>query len=199
MARTKQTAVKSVGGKTPRKKLIPSAGKRVGKAVAAGVKKPHRFRPGLVFLKKSTFWEEKNNIHIGTVALREIRRYQKTSELLIRKLPFQRLVREIAQGFVVLIFFKKINIIQRIQVGSQVPIGRYRCAPGSCRVLPCWLIRGHQSVRYPCPGIYYNKKISPFFNLFSFNSKACHHPAEGPSTRKAHQGREDLRDPLFTQ
>lgn len=30
------------------------------------------------------------------VALREIRRYQKSTELLIRKLPFQRLVREIA-------------------------------------------------------------------------------------------------------
>jgi histone H3/H4 len=44
------------------------------------VKKPHRFRP-------------------GTVALREIRRYQKSTELLIRKLPFQRLVREIAQDF----------------------------------------------------------------------------------------------------
>ena len=39
---------------------------------------PHRFRPGIV-------------------ALREIRRYQKTTELLIKKLPFQRLVREIAQ------------------------------------------------------------------------------------------------------
>mmetsp|Transcript_7544 Transcript_7544/g.11287 ORF Transcript_7544/g.11287 Transcript_7544/m.11287 type:complete len:137 (+) Transcript_7544:180-590(+) len=33
----------------------------------------------------------------GTVALREIRRYQKSTELLIRKLPFQRLVKEIAQ------------------------------------------------------------------------------------------------------
>ena len=50
------------------------------KAVTGGVKKPHRFRP-------------------GTVALREIRRYQKSTELLIRKLPFQRLVREIAQDF----------------------------------------------------------------------------------------------------
>lgn len=35
----------------------------------------------------------------GTVALREIRRYQKNTELLIRKLPFQRLVREVAQGY----------------------------------------------------------------------------------------------------
>ena len=33
----------------------------------------------------------------GTVALREIRRFQKSSELLIRQMPFQRLVREIAQ------------------------------------------------------------------------------------------------------
>jgi histone H3 len=30
------------------------------------------------------------------VALREIKRYQKSTELLIRKLPFQRLVREVA-------------------------------------------------------------------------------------------------------
>ena len=35
----------------------------------------------------------------GTVALREIRRYQRSTDLLIRKLPFQRLVREIAQDF----------------------------------------------------------------------------------------------------
>jgi histone H3 len=33
----------------------------------------------------------------GTVALREIRHYQKSTELLLRKLPFQRLIREIAQ------------------------------------------------------------------------------------------------------
>ena len=45
-----------------------------------GVKKPHRYKP-------------------GTVALREIRHYQKSSELLIGKLPFQPLVREIAQDF----------------------------------------------------------------------------------------------------
>ncbi len=35
---------------------------------------------------------------LGTVALREIRRYQKSTELLIRKLPFQHLVQEIARG-----------------------------------------------------------------------------------------------------
>lgn len=53
---------------------------RAARANAGGVKKPHRYRP-------------------GTVALREIRRYQKSTELLIRKLPFMRLVREIGQDF----------------------------------------------------------------------------------------------------
>ncbi|KAG7226336.1 hypothetical protein INR49_013747 [Caranx melampygus] len=42
---------------------------------------------------------ENKHTRPGTVALREIRRYQKSTELLIRKLPFQRLVREIAQDF----------------------------------------------------------------------------------------------------
>ena len=45
-----------------------------------GIKKPHRYRP-------------------GTVALREIRKFQKSTELLIRKLPFQKVVREIAGEF----------------------------------------------------------------------------------------------------
>ncbi|KAL5495631.1 HHT2_1 [Sanghuangporus vaninii] len=82
MARTKQTARKSTGGKAPRKQLAAksSAARKTAVATTGGVKKPHRFRP-------------------GTVALREIRRYQKSTELLIRKLPFQRLVREIAQDF----------------------------------------------------------------------------------------------------
>lgn len=47
----------------------------------------------MVFIDKSCLCRP------GTVALREIRRYQKSTELLIRKLPFQRLVREIAQDF----------------------------------------------------------------------------------------------------
>ncbi|EPQ18970.1 Histone H3.3 type 1 [Myotis brandtii] len=43
--------------------------------------------------------EEAPSLQARDVALREIRRYQKSTELLIRKLPFQRLVREIAQDF----------------------------------------------------------------------------------------------------
>ncbi|XP_042147089.1 histone H3-like [Ixodes scapularis] len=78
MAHTKQTTI-STGGKAPHKQLATKAARKSAPATG-GVKKPHRYRP-------------------GTVALREIRRYQKSTELLIRKLPFQRLVREIAQDF----------------------------------------------------------------------------------------------------
>jgi histone H3 len=70
---------KSTGGKAPRKQLASKAARKSAPSTG-GVKKPHRYKP-------------------GTVALREIRRYQKSTELLIRKLPFQRLVREIAQDF----------------------------------------------------------------------------------------------------
>ena len=51
---------------------------------------------GLGGEKKST----KHRYRPGTVALREIRRYQKSSELLLRKLPFARLVREVAHDFI---------------------------------------------------------------------------------------------------
>jgi histone H3 len=87
MARTKQTARKSTAQKVPRKQLVAQKIARKTAPVTTGVKKPHRFRP-------------------GTVALREIRKYQKSTDLLIRKLPFQRLgnlrsysVRELAHEF----------------------------------------------------------------------------------------------------
>ena len=55
---------------------------RKNSPVVGGIKKPHRYRP-------------------GTVALREIRRFQGSGPdgtgFLIKKLPFQRLVREVAQ------------------------------------------------------------------------------------------------------
>ncbi len=49
--------------------------------------------------RESSWLLKPHRYRLGTVALREIRRYQKSTELLIRKLPFQRLVREIAQDF----------------------------------------------------------------------------------------------------
>ncbi|KAK9864851.1 hypothetical protein WJX84_004575 [Apatococcus fuscideae] len=82
MARTKQTARRSTGGKAPMHKLATKAlltGKGRGKNLAK-VKKPHRYRP-------------------GTVALREIRRYQKSYDKLVPHTPFRRLCREIVQDF----------------------------------------------------------------------------------------------------
>ena len=79
MARTKQTARKSSGGKAPRKQLATKAARKSAPA-STSAQKPRRYRP-------------------GTVALREIRKYQKSPDLLIRKLPFQRLFREIMQSF----------------------------------------------------------------------------------------------------
>lgn len=69
MARTKQVPKINRSGKGSKKTKHDKPQKR-----------PHRFRP-------------------GTVALREIRRYQKTTETLIRKLPFARLVRQICTSF----------------------------------------------------------------------------------------------------
>ena len=60
--------------RSPGKKLRPS---RNRVPVRGGVKKPHRYRP-------------------GTVALREIRRYQKSTDLLILKKPFGRVVKDYA-------------------------------------------------------------------------------------------------------
>ena len=64
-----------------------------------GVKKPHRYRFERAFVCNFSPQPRSLSFSPGTVALREIRRYQKSTDLLIRKLPFQRLVREIAQDF----------------------------------------------------------------------------------------------------
>ena len=79
MARTKQTARKSTGGKAPRKQLATKA-VRKSAPDTGGVKKPHRYRR-------------------GTVAIREIRKYQKSCDLLVQKEPFRHLVRAIAQDY----------------------------------------------------------------------------------------------------
>jgi len=65
--------------KKARKQLATKAARKSAPATG-GVKKPHRYKP-------------------GTVALREIRKVQKSTELLVRKLPFQRLARDsVAEG-----------------------------------------------------------------------------------------------------
>jgi histone H3 len=77
MARVKQTTRKSTGGKPPRLHLATKAAQASAQQAIA-MRKPYRFCP-------------------GTVALREIRKFQKTTNLLIRKAPFQRLVLELTQ------------------------------------------------------------------------------------------------------
>ncbi|KAF8492895.1 histone-fold-containing protein [Gautieria morchelliformis] len=91
----KSTARKSTGGRQPGAgRQGASGGKGKAKAGAgsgagahdadtdadgetAGTKRKKRYRP-------------------GTLALREIRKYQKSTDLLLRKLPFSRVVREVA-------------------------------------------------------------------------------------------------------
>ena len=74
MARVKDTARKVAKKSLGKKKTAKKSGG------STGVKKSFKWRP-------------------GTVALREIRRYQKGTDMLLRKAPFQRLVREIASAF----------------------------------------------------------------------------------------------------
>lgn len=91
MVRTKQTARKSTGGAIPKiykiletkTKVLKQKGKhlpQIARKQLVGSKGVKRYRPGVL-------------------ALKEIRRYQKTTELLIRTAPFQRLVKEVSQKF----------------------------------------------------------------------------------------------------
>lgn len=104
MARTKQTARMSTGGKSPRKELAAKAARVVSSnkkrsPVPQGIKKPHKYRP-------------------GTVALREIRKYQKSTNILLAKLPFMRLIKEISQDFKTDLRWQK-NALQAIQEAAE--------------------------------------------------------------------------------
>jgi histone H3 len=70
MARSKETSAK---------KIVKKAKVSKKSAGASGVKKSFRWRP-------------------GTVALRDIRKLQRSTDLLLRKAPFQRLVRDCAES-----------------------------------------------------------------------------------------------------
>ncbi|KAK0521636.1 histone H3.1 [Tilletia horrida] len=76
----RQTARKSTGGKVVQKKLATKAVRANAASTYGGVKKAFRYKP-------------------GTVALREIRRYQHNTELLIRKHSFQLLARDLAKWY----------------------------------------------------------------------------------------------------
>ncbi|XP_044531874.1 histone H3.3A-like [Gracilinanus agilis] len=99
MSHTKNTAGKSTSREALRKQL---ATKAICKSVPStgGVKKPHRYKP-------------------CTVVLREIRHYQKSTKLLIHKLPFQCLVHEVAQDFKIDLHFQN-EAIGALQESSEV-------------------------------------------------------------------------------
>ena len=65
------------GGKQPQKHLLH---KVLRQNKTGGIKKPHRYQPGLL-------------------ALREIRRYQQSTECLIKRTPFNKLIKEISQEY----------------------------------------------------------------------------------------------------
>ena len=67
------------GGKQPQKHLLQKL-VRQDKPTTGGLKKPHQYWPGIV-------------------ALREIRRYQQSTECLIKRTPFHKLIREISQEY----------------------------------------------------------------------------------------------------
>ncbi len=77
MAHVKQTAHKSIGGAPPHLHLATKAAQAAAQKAIA-VRKPHRWRP-------------------GKVAAREIHKFQKSTDLLIRKAPFKHFVQEIVQ------------------------------------------------------------------------------------------------------
>jgi histone H3 len=97
MARFKQTPRKFLVGKAPRKTDGGKATRKTdgGKKVATNLAEV----AGVGILKLIAQKKKAHRYKPGTVALREIRKYQKSTVLLFRKLPFQRLVREIAQNY----------------------------------------------------------------------------------------------------
>nr|XP_058139288.1 uncharacterized protein LOC131274930 [Dasypus novemcinctus] len=98
MAGTKQTACESPVGKAPRQQRATEAARKSAPST-------RRYRP-------------------GTAALRETRRYRKSTELLVRKLPFQRLAKEVAQDFRTDLRFQ--SAIGALQEASEAyPVGLF--------------------------------------------------------------------------
>jgi histone H3 len=136
MAQTKQSKGKPFSKEraqtgtdgNPKKKMVA----RKVAPPAPGVKKPYRFRP-------------------GTVALREIRRFQKSADLLIRKMPFQRLVREITQDYKADIRFQSMAVLALQEAAEAYLVGLFEdtnlCAIHAKRVPRRAAARTHTPAR----------------------------------------------------
>ena len=112
MARTKQTARKSTGGKCPRKFLVPIDGRalaglnaprrRIGSAKSPKMVAPAKSPKSRIVVAAASAAPAKRKhrrLRPGALALKEIRKYQKSTELLIPKLSFSKLLKEVAQDF----------------------------------------------------------------------------------------------------
>ena len=105
---------KSTRGKAPRKQPVPKRKRKTpGLGALSYVPKPKHIREarkaGFLYLDDPEKGR-KNHFRASRLALNEIRHFQKRANLLICKLPFQCLVREISQGFNVDLRFQSASI-----------------------------------------------------------------------------------------
>lgn len=153
MARTKQTARKSTAQKVPRKQLAAQKIARKTAPLSSGVKKPHKFRP-------------------GTVALREIRKYQKNVRnfqlgcagvgLWVSSPPFLFYFLWLNLDWLIdsKTAFPKIRKGDRygVQAGHQVPEPGRVGSAGSSWSLSRRSVRGYKSVCHPRPPSHHHDK-----------------------------------------
>ena len=104
MVRVKQSVVVGSGKGATITKLVSTVARKTAPTAGGVLKK--RYRP-------------------GTRALREIRKYQKSTDLLIRKLPFQRLVREIAEDYKTDIRFKSLALLALQEASEAYLVGLF--------------------------------------------------------------------------
>ena len=111
----------TVGGKAPRKQVVPPKKKsRPGSSSLNYVPTRRDFREAQEAGDTVT---AANRYHPGRLALQEIRHYQKRTNLLIRKLPFQRLIREPTQKFKVDVRFRS-SALMAIQEAAEAYLVR---------------------------------------------------------------------------
>ena len=163
MARTKQTVRKSTGGKAPRTQLAIKAARK--SAPAGGGVKSHA---------DATRHESPEGI----------RRYQKSTDLLIRKLPFQRLVREIAQDFKTDIRFQSTAILALQEASEAYLVGLFEDT-NCVRYTP----NASRSCQRHSIG-----KAHPWRTILSRATKPSHEPSQrSRATKKASRALEHLR------
>ena len=115
LRKTNQGKVLCMGGEQPRKSLarkLPC----LHTPLTIGIKKPHQYRPGLI-------------------ALHEIRRYQKSTECLIKRSPFQKLIWENIPRIPDMPPRTRNPIYE-----GEVPVNCNCCFTGGCRKLYCWTL-----------------------------------------------------------